>query len=145
MRRVLRETGNLPAVRLYSQSSSENASRQDIWQKELHKCCLVLYGPGNKIETFPRKHIYWYAKGKTWTFNDAVRVPQTRNSPMFGSNNMTDEMMDEYEKNGKMPESWWTETNSVGMTTVGRLLNENLGYPTQKPVALMNDNQSIIE
>ena len=144
MHRVLRETGS---IYLQCDSTANHHLRMlldKIFGRKnfINEIVWCYTGPGNKnMKHFPRKHdtIYWYAKGKTWTFNaDAVRVPHKafRNSPMFGSNNMTDEMMDEYENKGKMPESWWTETNSVGMTTVGRLLNENLGYPTQKPVAL---------
>ena len=96
-------------------------------------------GPGSpKMRQFNRKHdtILWYSKGKTWTFNrDDVRVPHKQlNTNRRGAAidaPLTADERDEYLKKGKVPETWWAE-----FSPVGRIVRENTGYRTQKPLAL---------
>ena len=99
-------------------------------------------GPGSpRMRQFNRKHdiILWYAAGKKWVFNaDAVRMPHKDGAPHAGGFsgggvNISDT---KYAKSGKVPETWWDELRS-GMTPVRRLIKENTGYPTQKPLALL--------
>ncbi|PCG14105.1 MULTISPECIES: DNA methyltransferase [Sphingomonas] len=95
-------------------------------------------GPGSPgMRQFMRKHdvIFWFNKGDSWTFNgDAVRVahsPKTREnykpgltgSGFVGADHVIHER-------GKIPEDYWT----YAIAPRGR---EYLGYPTQKPVALL--------
>ena len=97
-------------------------------------------GPGNVKRWFPRKHdnILFYAKSRSSTFNrDSVRVPFKGGGPHVGGGafggGMDDEDVKNYGTKGKIAEDWWTK-----FSPVGRLVNENVGYPTQKPLALLD-------
>ena len=74
-----------------------------------------------------------YVKGKEHTFNaDAVREPYNQNTvKTFKSSRKAGfGKMPDLER-GKVPEDWWY------FPVVARLHNERTGYPTQKPVALL--------
>ena len=96
--------------------------------------------PGSpRMRQFSRKHdvILWYSKGGEWTFNaDAVRVPHkklnTNRAGAMIADAMTSEVRDSYLARGKVPETWWTK-----FSPVGRIASERVGYPTQKPLALL--------
>ena len=96
--------------------------------------------PGSpRMRQFSRKHdvILWYSKGGEWTFNaDAVRVPHkklnTNRAGAMIADAMTSEVRDSYLAKGKVPETWWTK-----FSPVGRIASERIGYPTQKPLALL--------
>jgi site-specific DNA-methyltransferase (adenine-specific) len=82
------------------------------------------YG-GRARDRWPRKHdnILWYAKSSTWTFNrDAVdRIPYMAPG-LVGPDKAAA---------GKLPtDTWW-------MTIVPTSGSERTGYPTQKPVKLL--------
>lgn len=97
-------------------------------------------GPGSpKMKQFNRKHdvLFWYSNGDKWVFNrDEVRVPHKKlNTNKTGaaiSDPLTEELKREYLKKGKVPETWWGK-----FSPVGRLKKERTGYPTQKPLALL--------
>lgn len=95
-------------------------------------------GPGNVKRRFPRKHdvILFYVKNTEHaTFNPGnLKIPykklKTGNSAgIFQGNHTLDE-------EGKLPEDYWLEDRD-GMSPVGCLANERMGYPTQKPLALL--------
>ena len=97
-------------------------------------------GPGSPyMRQFNRKHdtLFWYSKGKKWTFNrDDMRVPykdpnQTLRRAMDGGRGISDEEAQEYRFRGKVLETWW-----INIAVAVRSPNERLGYPTQKPLAL---------
>ena len=98
-------------------------------------------GPGSPgMRQFNRKHdtLFWYSRGGRWTFNrEAVRIPHKRlNTNRAGAmiaDALTPEARDAYLGKGKVPESWWPE-----FSPVGRLKKERTGYPTQKPLALLD-------
>ena len=102
-------------------------------------------GPGNVRKWFPRKHdiILFYAASKAAGFNrEAIRVPyksigvQHRVEQAGGiGGKLTYKNIEEYRARGKLPEDYWTEAE--GMTPVGRKKSERTGYPTQKPLALL--------
>ena len=121
------------------------------FQNEIVWC----YSHGGKSgHRFGRKHdiIFFYSKSATYTFNgDAVRVPMKSGDTSFGGRLETDDDGRKYRlvygtKNskgdtryykyyldkGKIPEDWWTDINSLQASD-----QERLGYPTQKPVALL--------
>jgi site-specific DNA-methyltransferase (adenine-specific) len=85
-----------------------------------------------------RKHdtIFWYSVGDTWTFNaDAVRIPHSAKTRanykggLAGSGFGGDED-DRLDEKGKIPEDWW----QMAIAARGK---EYMGYPTQKPLALL--------
>lgn len=94
-------------------------------------------GPSNTKDYFSRKHdsIFFYAKTKYTQFN-IQRIPHKsglhgRGGLGFKTSN-SNVSLDELENKGKILEDWWFD-----ITPVGRLKNELLGYPTQKPEALL--------
>ncbi len=113
------------------------------------------YSHGGKSKNrFGRKHdvIFFYSKSSEYVFNgDQVRIEMRSGKKSFGGRMETDSDGREYRlvygtKNakgetkyykyyldeGKVPEDWWTDINSLQATSA-----ERLGYPTQKPLALL--------
>lgn len=95
-------------------------------------------GPGSPgMRQFMRKHdtIFWYSKGETWTFNaDAVRIAHSEKTKanykdgLVGSGfTGADHVI---HAKGKVPEDWW----QMAIAPRGK---EYMGYPTQKPEALL--------
>ena len=101
----------------------------------LNEIIWAYHGPSPIRRAFNRKHdtILAYVKGEDYTFNvDAIREPYHRNtvktfhsSPKAGFGKVPDL------ERGKVPEDWWY------FPVVARLHNERTGYPTQKPVTLL--------
>ena len=101
----------------------------------LNEIIWAYHGPSPIRRAFNRKHdtILAYVKAEDYTFNvDAVREPYNQNtvktfnsSPKAGFGKMPDLAR------GKVPEDWWY------FPVIARLHNERTGYPTQKPVALL--------
>ncbi len=91
------------------------------------------------MRQFNRKHdtLLWFTKGQEWTFNrDAVRIPHkalnTNRQGAAIAAPLTPEQREAYLQRGKIPETWWPD-----FSPVGRLARERIGYPTQKPLALV--------
>ncbi|GAA0607678.1 hypothetical protein GCM10009001_26250 [Virgibacillus siamensis] len=107
----------------------KNFQNEIIW-------CYRQGGRGKR--NFAKKHdiIFFYSKGRDYTFNiDEVRVPykgtggyQTSGKGVTNSNGKT------YIPNekGKVPEDWWD------IPALPPMAKERVGYPTQKPLALLN-------
>lgn len=101
----------------------------------LNEIIWAYHGPSPIRRAFNRKHdtILVYVKGEDYTFNvDAVREPYNKNtlktfnsSPKAGFGKVPDLAR------GKVPEDWWY------FPVIARLHNERTGYPTQKPIALL--------
>ncbi len=142
MHRVLRETGSLYfhcdwhashyVKIMLDQLFGENNFRNEIvW-------CYT--GPGSPgMRQFMRKHdvIFWYSKSRTqWTFNaDAVRTPHHAKTKANYKTGLTGSGFVEADhlihEKGKVPEDWW----NIAIAPRGK---EYLGYPTQKPLALLD-------
>ena len=99
------------------------------------------HGPGSpKMRQFNRKsdNILWYSKGETWTFNaDHVRVKykdekQSLRRAMSTDGEFSQEEVEKYRKRGKVPENWWA------IRVAARSKTEYVGYPTQKPLPLLD-------
>ena len=102
-------------------------------------------GPGSPgMRQFNRKHdtIFWYSNGGAWCFNpDAVRLAHDRKTgkhrkpglraPGFVPGN------DGLARGGKVPETWWVQQQGNGLAVAARQASQYLGYPTQKPIALL--------
>jgi DNA modification methylase len=95
-----------------------------------------------KIMHFPNEHdtIFLYAKSQNKTFNkddimvrykSGIHASRTTAKAAFG-NAKTLEDAQKAEERGKLPEDWWTD-----IYTVDRMRSERIGYPTQKPLALL--------
>ncbi|MDQ2690877.1 MAG: site-specific DNA-methyltransferase, partial [Chloroflexota bacterium] len=101
----------------------------------LNEIIWTYHGPSPIRRAFNRKHdtILAYVKGGNYTFNaDAIREPYNKNtvktfssSPKAGFGKVPDL------ERGKVPEDWWY------FPVIARLHSERTGYPTQKPVALL--------
>jgi DNA modification methylase len=115
--------------------------------------CYSQGGKGRKW--FGRKHdvIFWYAKSEVYVFNAlSVRLPltphkQDKSGKSYGGRMGKDSDGREYVEKwgtgnkklykyyldeGKIPEDWWVDINSLQAAEA-----ERLGYPTQKPEALL--------
>ncbi len=77
--------------------------------------CYALGGSSPRY--YPRKHdsLLWYSRGRTWTF-DPPRMP-ARSRRMAG-------------RDKKVPD-WWD------LPSLNNMASERTGYPTQKPLALL--------
>jgi DNA modification methylase len=98
-------------------------------------------GPGSPgMKQFMKKYdsIFWYSKSDTWTFNrDKVLLPYKGGSPHSGGFVEKDGgrlVADDYIK-GKVPEDWWADIAIAARFPKNS--ENNIGYPTQKPIALL--------
>lgn len=142
MRRVLKNTGSIflhcdPTANYLLRGVMDAIFGYQNFRNEIIWCYT---GPGAKGRQFNRKHdnIFWYSIGPTWTFNaDDVRVPHKKSIGQGGTSSKwldgaEDNLAEKYAK-GKVPETWWTQ-----FSPVGRSKNERIGYPTQKPLMLVD-------
>ena len=101
----------------------------------LNEIIWTYHGPSPIRSAFNRKHdtILSYTKGGEYTFNaDAVREPYNQNTVNTFKSSLKAGFgkIPDLER-GKVPEDWWY------FPVVARLHNERTGYPTQKPLALL--------
>ncbi|MCY3718418.1 MAG: DNA methyltransferase [Anaerolineaceae bacterium] len=156
LRTVLKDTGSIylhcdPTASHYLKLLMDAIFGQQSFRNEIAWCYT---GPSNTKRWYPRKHdtILFYSKGDIWTFNrDTIRVPysdlyvkrfQKRYDEKAGKSTIFDgghdtERNQELARKGKLPEDYWLEDRDK-MSPVGRRKKERLGYPTQKPLALLN-------
>ncbi|NUQ85813.1 MAG: site-specific DNA-methyltransferase [Anaerolineales bacterium] len=137
MRRLLASNGTLYLHLDWHADAYARLILDELFGAEnfLNEIIWAYHGPSPIRSAFNRKHdtILSYVKGRDYTFNaDAVREPYNQNtvntfksSPKAGFGKMPDLAR------GKVPEDWWY------FPVVARLHNERTGYPTQKPVALL--------
>ncbi len=101
----------------------------------LNEIIWAYHGPSPIRRAFNRKHdtILAYVKGDGYTFNaDAVREPYNANTvKTFNSSRKAGFGKVPDLERGKVPEDWWY------FPVIARLHNERTGYPTQKPIALL--------
>ena len=141
MRRILKDTGSLylhcdPTASHYLKSLMDAIFGDRSFRNEI---VWAYTGPGSpRMRQFNRKHdiIFWYAKGRSWTFNsDEVRLPyetSTVSRGRYDSASPTTGGGLRDVTRGKVPESWWRDIPSGGQIS----RKELVGYPTQKPLAL---------
>lgn len=136
LHRVLRETGS---IYLHCDSTMSHYLKQvmdlvfgiENFRNEIVWCYT---GASNSKRDFLKKSdtILRYSKSKSWIFNaDDVRVPYTEKSLTrskydggFGGDKI------KLHPKGKIPENHWSDINPLRG-------NENVGYPTQKPLKLL--------
>jgi DNA modification methylase len=96
----------------------------------------------------PQKHdtVFWYAKGDSYTANiDDIRIPYNAKTEanykegLKGSGTFYDGKIKSDERilneKGKVPEDWWADIAIAARYPKGS--PNNIGYPTQKPMALL--------
>ena len=158
--RVLRDNGSIylhcdPTASHYLKAIMDAIFGWRNFENEIVWC----YSPGGKSKKgFGRKHdlILRYSKSRQFLFNaDAVSIPMTphkqdrRGTNYGGKMGVDDDGRPYVEKQGtkdssgnyryyryyldegKVPEDWWTDINSLQAAA-----KERTGYPTQKPLAL---------
>lgn len=96
-------------------------------------------GPTNQKNNFPRKHdlIFVYTLNSDWVFNgDEVRVGFVKSTKLGGKTSLAgksdEKTLEELDEKGKIIEDWWAD-----IADLGKVHNQNLGYATQKPEALL--------
>ncbi len=149
MRRVLKPTGSIYLHCDWHANAYLRILMDAVFGIRQHRNEIVwcYTGPSNTRSWFPRKHdtILFYARSNAALFNrDDVRVTykglhvqhEYEGGGGIGGN-LTPSNIDQYIDRGKVPEDYWIEDRD-GMTPVARLHGERLGYPTQKPLALLN-------
>lgn len=101
----------------------------------INEIIWAYHGPSPIRTAFNRKHdtILSYSKSSEYTFNaDAVREPYNPATlATFKSSRKAGFGKVPNLERGKVPEDWWY------FPVVARLHNERTGYPTQKPLALI--------
>lgn len=147
MRRILKDTGSIylhcdPTSGHYLKTLLDAVFGQGNFRNEIVWCYT---GPGSpKMRQFNRKHdtIFWYAKSDEWCFNsEDVRVghhDKTKDNFKDGlrGSGFVAETYD-LSKKGKVPETWWLQQKGNGMAIAARQKNQYVGFPTQKPLALL--------
>ncbi|MCY4042883.1 MAG: DNA methyltransferase, partial [Candidatus Dadabacteria bacterium] len=151
MRRILKPTGSIylhcdPTASHYLKLLMDTVFNKENFRNEVVWCYK---GPSNSKKNFPRKHDYilFYAVSDQTKFNsNAVRVGYSesflqRRKHNEGSAGITkgyaesrtiNEVKEQFGK-GKVVEDFWTDIPSGGQISK----KERTGYPTQKPLALL--------
>ena len=156
MKRLLKPTGSIylhcdPTASHYLKLLMDSIFGKGNFRNEIVWCYT---GPGSPgMRQFNRKHdiVFWYSRSNTWRFNRAaIRIPHkrlnTNRSGAMIAEALSDKKRSAYLLKGKIPESWWPD-----FSPVGRLKKERVGYPTQKPLKLLDriikassDDESIV-
>ena len=144
MRRLLKDTGSIylhcdPMASHYLKTLMDAVFGVENYRNEIVWCYT---GPGSpKMRQFNRKHdtIHWYSKSDTWIFNaDTIRLQHHEKTlknykeGLSGSGHADTPL-----RPGKVPESWWAERKGNGLAITARQQKQYVGYPTQKPLALL--------
>ena len=141
MRRLLKDTGSIylhcdPTASHYLKLVMDAVFGASLFRNEIVWCFTTPSTP--YIKQFPRStnSILWYSKSKEWVFRrDDVRVPYAGGEPHGGTGwlkegQTLEEWRAEQGKKGKIAPSWWSDIYKINN-------KERLGYPTQKPLALL--------
>ena len=152
LRRVLKSSGSVyvhcdPTANAYLRVLLDGVFGVSAFRNEIVWCYT---GPGNVRRHFKRKHdtILFYANDEAPFNLDAVRVPYsgatlarrlytegTRGIAAGASDGRSAEQVRREFGAGKVPEDWWADVRGAG----GQMpRKERVGYPTQKPLALLD-------
>ena len=146
IRRLLKPTDSIylhcdPTASHYLKLLMDSVFGRMNYRNEIIWCYT---GPGSPgMRQFNRKHdtIHWYSMGESWTFNAAaVRIrhhAKTKDNfkPGLRGSGFVEGQYDLAE--GKIPESWWAQAKGNGLAIAARQKSQYVGYPTQKPLALL--------
>jgi len=149
LRRVLKPTGSIylhcdPTASHYLKLLMDAVFGAKNFRNEIVWCYSI---GGKSSKTFGRKHdiIFWYSKSEVWIFNSeapSVRIPRKPDSHMKVITDKAGVTWQEKTdaKTGKtyrypldkVADDYW-----LNMEQLNREAAERLGYPTQKPEALL--------
>lgn len=136
IRRVLKDTGGVylhcdPTASHYLKVVLDAIFGKRNFRNEIVWCYS---GGGTPRSDFPRKHdtIFRYAKRAGWTFN-VMRKPYKENTQQVGKHSTYSGGHDIDLERGTPITDWWTD-----IATATGWSPERLGYPTQKPMALLD-------
>jgi DNA modification methylase len=137
LHRVLKPTGSLYLHCDYHASHYLKVMLDSIFGAK-HLCNEIVWcyrGGGVPKRAFARKHdtIFFYAKGSNWTFNPQY-VPYSEASQALVASRggvSIDNRVRDVRRGAHMPD-WWADMNSLQTWSP-----ERVGYPTQKPEALL--------
>ncbi len=132
MRRILKPTGSIYLHCDPTMSHYLKLLMDAIWGRQQFCNEFIWYysGGGAAKKRWARKHdvVLFYANGATWTFNaDDVRVPHKWQSGQLRA----DGSERNYEQ-GKLADDVWQHHSLMPWA------RERMGYPTQKPLALLD-------
>ncbi|MDE0243181.1 MAG: DNA methyltransferase [Candidatus Kaiserbacteria bacterium] len=143
MHRILKETGSIYLHCDHHAGHYLKIIMDCIFDKSNFRNEIIwcYTGPSNTRKWFPRKHdtILFYSKGKNSKFNkNDVTVPYKMIGIGKGDSIFSDgddeKRVEELLKRGKVPEDWWADDH---LTNVSAWRGERTGYPTQKPLKLL--------
>lgn len=135
--RVLKDTGSMYLHCDWHATHRLRVAMDDIFDERnfLNEVIWCHYGGGQSKHFFPRKHdtILFYHKGKKWVFNyNNIRVPYDSKyeATVFRrADSRAPGRVYKPHPQGKVPEDFWIIKRPYG--------EEIMGYPTQKPEALL--------
>ena len=144
MRRLLKPTGSVylhcdPTMSHWLKLVMDAVFGKKSFRNEIVWCYT---GASNTPRWFPRKHdiVLWYGMPETQFMRDAVRIPYhpetlarkgRADDSWFVNEKRDATAVSQILGEGKVPEDWWID--------IPKLTNqrERVGYPTQKPLALL--------
>ena len=148
MKRVLKPTGSIylhcdPTASHYLKLLMDFIYGEKRFRNEI---VWGYTGPGHKkMRQFNRKHdtIFWYSNtSENWCFNiNSVCVEHDDKT----KGNFKEDLIGsgfhrsptELSEDGKVLETWWIQKKGNGLAIAPRQKHQYLGYPTQKPIALL--------
>jgi site-specific DNA-methyltransferase (adenine-specific) len=142
LKRVLKDTGSIylhcdPTASHYLKLLMDAVFGAKNFRNEIIWCYSRPSAPNQKQLSRVHDVIFWYSKGNTWQFYpDEIRQPYSkaslaREGYSGNASKMTKGGKVELKKEGKFPEDW------IYIPPVKGNSAEYLGYPTQKPEALL--------
>ena len=142
MHRILKPTGSLylhcdPTMSHYLKVELDAVFGRANFRNEIIWCYT---GPGRVTRWFQRKHdvVLFYARTDDATFNaDSVRIPYvadyTAARGVHGAHKGQGSKKRHLQ--GRIPTDWWADPH---LTNVSAWMKERTGYPTQKPLRLLD-------
>ena len=142
MYRLLKPTGSIylhcdPTASHYLKVVMDAIFGAGRFRNEVIWCYSRPSAPNQRQLSRVHDTVFWYSKGAEWTFNaDAIRQPyaassRAREGYVANASKVADGTV-QLDSRGKFPESW------IYIPPLKGNSREYVGYPTQKPLALLD-------
>ena len=142
LHRILSDTGSIylhcdPTMSHYLKLVMDAVFGKDNFRNEIVWCYSRPSAPNQRQLSRVHDIMFWYSKGKQWTFNpNLIRQPYAASSrAREGYSAKASKVAEgnvELNAKGKFPESW------IYIPPLKGNSREHVGYPTQKPLALLD-------